>query len=740
MTRFVLLAFLCLGASTSRAAETLPGGGELVFNKLLLHEDNAEVGAEPVTPESTLFYFNEAHCECSFFNYNGDSADPLFFEDTVSWELIVQNEPTPLDRPIEIWTGAGCDTTDITTRNAECHKVEGAGASTVAAIQQNGSVIINVPIFDIMVPKMTDRPGCQERVLDGNVWALVDTDASGDLDYAAQATVKTDTKPPPLPTNFRAIGAEEAVQISWDAPAEGVSDVAYYQALCATTNGGSPAKSNPPEAQYQTARQLCGAPSDVFLVPTAISSNTGTDAGEGSIVLTQEMAELQPAYICGQSASATATSLRIDGLKNGTEYTVIFLAIDLSGNATGTYFTSPLVPEPATDFWEDLHDQGSGAEGGFCLLAQAYGDNNPLTQVMRSFRDNTLADTLFGRWLIDVYYGTVGGLDLHGSLALRIVAGVLLLPLVAIALLWHTLTLPGLLALAGLFVLARKRRLVKLRHARLVAGAATLALLVLVPARAHAQAPYWEESEFNVVEAELPPGDPERVRWHAGVRIGPYIPGIDAQLDMPVGSFEGPYEQMFGGRSWMPVLDVDYFLWRGFGQLGVGASIGYMGKKARAWQAGSDPMDPMRPRSEGDSNRFRLMPTSINAVYRFTYLDDEYGIPIVPYARGGLAYYVWWITAPNGDFAKSCVGPNTSPDTCERTTAAGASLGLVGSVGIAIRAERIDESAARSMRESGIEHAGFYAEYSAAKVDGFGSDAKLSVGAATWFAGVDFEF
>jgi len=44
------------------------------------------------------------------------------------------------------------------------------------------------------------------------------------------------------------------------------------------------------------------------------------------------------------------------------------------------------------------------------------------------------------------------------------------------------------------------------------------------------------------------------------------------------------------------------------------------------------------------------------------------------------------------------------------------------------------------MRQGGIEHAGFYAELSVAKVDGFGSDTKLSVGDSTWFAGVDFEF
>jgi len=45
-----------------------------------------------------------------------------------------------------------------------------------------------------------------------------------------------------------------------------------------------------------------------------------------------------------------------------------------------------------------------------------------------------------------------------------------------------------------------------------------------------------------------------------------------------------------------------------------------------------------------------------------------------------------------------------------------------------------------SMQQSGIQHAGIYAELSLAKVDGFGSDSKLSVGDRTWFAGVNFEF
>jgi hypothetical protein len=44
------------------------------------------------------------------------------------------------------------------------------------------------------------------------------------------------------------------------------------------------------------------------------------------------------------------------------------------------------------------------------------------------------------------------------------------------------------------------------------------------------------------------------------------------------------------------------------------------------------------------------------------------------------------------------------------------------------------------MRDGGIYHAGFYAEYQLGWVDGFGSEKKLAVGDNTWFVGVNFEF
>jgi len=92
----------------------------------------------------------------------------------------------------------------------------------------------------------------------------------------------------------------------------------------------------------------------------------------------------------------------------------------------------------------------------------------------------------------------------------------------------------------------------------------------------------------------------------------------------------------------------------------------------------------------------------------------------------------------NGTVASACKDPDA--EMCTLTKGLGASFGLQGSIGLAIRAERIDASTAMSMQQSGIQHAGIYAELSMAKVNGFGASSKLSVGDRTWFAGVNFEF
>jgi hypothetical protein len=703
-----------VGAGVARAATetgSLPNNAHITFEKLLINEDGGEA-KEPRDPETLRRYLNLAHCTCS----KAEAGDEQF----INYQVRLSPD-TGTDRPGDVFVG-GPSCQDDLLRPTQCR-----GINTIADIDQMVLRPDNLQFTLFDAVNVNDTTGaCRETEGDVSVWILVDSDANGSYDYTVKQVVGEtaqvkgpDTLPPPLPTEIEASSAESSIVLSWTPPTTRPADIAFYQALCAT--GDAPALPSPSnKAQYQTVRSLCGLEQDIPLSESVI-----TTGDEDSMVtletLPPGLAELDPAFICGQ-ASATAAGMSIKGLENGVPYTIVLLTVDLYGNVSGTFLSETVTPEPATDFWEDLHDRGSDVEGGFCLLAETYGDGSGLTQTLRAFRDETLASTVFGRALIDAYYGTLGklGFIVHGSLALKIVAAIVLAPLVAIALLWHTLTLPGLLALVALAVMWKRRR----RYL-----AAALAFLIPSIASAQGPTPYWDE-ESQAVDQETE----GLVKWHVGIRIGPYTPNIDDQLGMD----PGPYEQMFGGSQWLPMLDVDRILWRGFGQLGIGGSIGYMQKTANAWLDGSSPDDPMRPRSPGNENTFRLMPLVLSGVYRFTWLDDEFGIPIVPYVRGGIGYYLWWITT-NGDTSETCFDGTTNPD-CDADKAIGASFGIVGSVGLAIRAERIDKAAANSMRASGIQHAGFYVEWSVGKVDGFRPETKLSVGDSTWFAGANFEF
>ena len=767
MTRFVSALVLVLAVMGPAHADmgTLPNGVVLKYNRLFTHSGNSATHVQPnLDTEDEWHYFNFAHCECSL---DKGRNDPDFHETTYSYEITPSSTGTgPVERPLEMWVGSSCDLT--ATRPMTCRHLSYADVSTIAQIQASHTVTPEVSLFDLMTP--TGQSQCPETVLTATQWMLSQTTAMGDYDYSLSVTINTDTLAPPLPTAFQAAGAENAIDIKWTAPdgsTGDVTDIAYFQALCADASGQpAVAAKYRPSPHYVTPQSLCNSDfrlgisaSDVsamsevdagtaVAVPLAdaaidappdamIDAGVQVDAGPQPDASTQPsgiptgFAEYDPTFLCGEADSKTATELRINHLQNGMPYQVMFLAIDKFGNPRGTVFRTTLTPKPVTDFWEDLHGQGSHVEGGFCLISQTFGDDSWPTTTMRAFRDDTLAHTAFGRWLTDVYYGTIAKLGpvVKGSLVLRVIAGVLLAPLIAIALIWHYLTLFGLLIALALPLAYRHRR--RILRSRLVGATAAIAVILLVPhaARAEGFQPYWQHDG----ESSETAGEPDDVHWQAALRIGPYTPQIDAQAGKPV------YKEMFGGgASILPMIDFDRVIWHGQGTVAIGATIGYLSKTAYAFADMSTPGDPNRPRSTGDTTSFSLVPFALTAAYRVTQIDDNYGIPIVPFVRVGLAYYVWWVRAPSGDFAQVCTS-GTEPD-CPQNAARGASLGITGEIGLAVRAERIDSDAARSMREGGLLHAGFFAEFQLAKVDGFGSDKKLAVGDNTWFGGVSFEF
>jgi hypothetical protein len=747
----VLMVLLATSGVAGADSGTLPSGANLTYSMLYINENGGDL-QQPSGPVALRKYFNLPHCVCSQQN--------LGKETKFQYWLALDGLSGATGRAAEFWTGTGCDMTDNRSTTAMmCRSLTAMGIgddkvsiADIDSLKTNGPFKLTLSIYDVFAGFNVNK-GCAPEESDKTIWTLMDTDNNGVIDFGrAQIAGKTpgdtttagtgmDTFPPPAPINLSASPSDTSILLNWSAPTSRANDINSYQALCSRADG-TQAKSSAPAALYQTTATLCGLPNDPGLLTAAGSAGTTVDAG--AIPLPQPLQNLDAAFICGQSETSATTSLTIEGLQNDVPYYVLLLAIDLHGNYSGTYLTETITPVPVKDFWEALHERGGKAEGGLCLLAETYGDDSALTGALRAFRDDTLGGSRAGRWLTEAYYATLArlGAVVHGSLALRALAAVLLAPVVILALLWHWLSLPGLLGLVAAAWWYRRRRRMAPRAPRWTwlrpATMAGAALIVLGADRAHAGGyqPYWESTDPTDQQSkDVPPGDPSLVDWHVGLRLGPYIPDVDGQVATTPG-VPGPYEQMFGGYHVLTMLDVDYIVWKGAGQLGIGGSAGYWQKTARPFTKDADLMSPNPERQPGNKNSFRLIPLELSATYRLTTLDDNYGIPVVPFIRGGLAYYIWWVTTPNGHYARYC--PN-GPTTCGEK-ALGASLGLQGAIGLSIRAERIDPSAAMSMQNSGVQHAGIYAELSLAKVDGFGSDTKLSVGDTTWFAGVDFEF
>jgi hypothetical protein len=284
-----------------------------------------------------------------------------------------------------------------------------------------------------------------------------------------------------------------------------------------------------------------------------------------------------------------------------------------------------------------------------------------------------------------------------------------------------------------LFAPGRRRRRI---------GGGLLVLLVAARGGTAVAEPWWEAGQEEVQEAV----GAAPIHWDLEFKVAPYVPAVDSEFDLGPDEV-GPFEQMFGdGPFLMSGVTLDRYFLHPYGQLGITGSLGFLTKSAHAFQVDAEGNvvtneDGVPIRAPGDSNSFRLIPMSLGVVYRFTELDDRFHAILVPYGRVGLSYYYWWVKGPGGDIAEAPTADCPDLMGCSGNKARGGSLGWQATGGVAFRLERIDPDAEVALRtELGIEHAGLMIEYTYAKVDGFGSEKKLSVGDATWFAGINFEF
>lgn len=182
------------------------------------------------------------------------------------------------------------------------------------------------------------------------------------------------------------------------------------------------------------------------------------------------------------------------------------------------------------------------------------------------------------------------------------------------------------------------------------------------------------------------------------LKFGPYAPDIDSEFS----AGETPFRDIFGsGTGLLSQLEVDFQLLHLFGSLGVGLSVGYYSTSAETCATPTGGTDNCATKLSGDETTVTLVPLAALAVYRFDVLADRLSIPLVPYAKFGLNYTLWWMRRSSGSISQDEAG----------NKARGGNFGWQLNVGLALRLDGADPGAAQTLdADFGVNHTYLFAE------------------------------
>ncbi|MBI3185887.1 MAG: hypothetical protein HYZ28_27440 [Myxococcales bacterium] len=182
------------------------------------------------------------------------------------------------------------------------------------------------------------------------------------------------------------------------------------------------------------------------------------------------------------------------------------------------------------------------------------------------------------------------------------------------------------------------------------------------------------------------------------IKLGGVTPLIDRETSLLGGR---PYAETFTGSMLLFELELDRQLWQQIGSAGVGLSMGYAEKYARARIAGTG-----EPAAE--TTALKVLPIKLLGVYRFDYGARRYGIPLVPYAKAGLAATPFWILK-GGEI-----------EVADGLRGEGVQWGYSGTLGLSLLLDVLEPRLARDMDStSGVNHSYLFAEYVAEEVSLF---------------------
>jgi hypothetical protein len=232
------------------------------------------------------------------------------------------------------------------------------------------------------------------------------------------------------------------------------------------------------------------------------------------------------------------------------------------------------------------------------------------------------------------------------------------------------------------------------------------------------------------------PGSPQRFALE--FKMGPFLPDVDRKH---TGPGLGPYATIFGRtdstgmaidqpRAFpMPAIAFDWQFVYLAGPLGVGVQAGFFRDKANALV--TEPTADGSLRSAADETTLAILPLALLLSYRLELLPDRLRVPLVPYAKAGLAYSLYWVKDGSGSIARNSRGE----------AGRGGVPGLQINAGAMLRLDFIEPSTAKKLDTStGINHTYVFGEYQLSRVDSFGVGQSISLGDSTWFAGLAIEF
>jgi hypothetical protein len=203
-------------------------------------------------------------------------------------------------------------------------------------------------------------------------------------------------------------------------------------------------------------------------------------------------------------------------------------------------------------------------------------------------------------------------------------------------------------------------------------------------------------------------------------RFGRYRPGVDNEF-----SGATPFQSTFGDDTRYSIgFEVDWQALRipSLGTLGPGVGWGYTSFSADAFLS-----DGTGRASQETS--LEIMPMYLVGVLRADVFAKEFSIPLVPYAKLGLGYALWW----TGDGSGTSEDPNGFKGR-------GASYGLHYALGGMFLLDVLDRTSAVELDNAiGVNNTYFFFEWTVSTLDGFGGGDQMQVGSNSWTLGLALE-